>query len=180
MPTTSAKFTMRSELCLSFDSQLKYCRRTGRRRPRLLIVALYELWEGGSKGLLGRRVIDRDETDDIESVRIEVLQNAGHWFKRFDLDTLVDAKEVLANGRPASYFDYFDGPPELDFTYHDGQTNRKCNPSVECCLVKHYVNFTEIGWDKFIQYPVGFYANYCIGPPHLKCPHENPEVEYIL
>ncbi|KAK6016054.1 transforming growth factor beta like domain protein, partial [Ostertagia ostertagi] len=93
--------------------------------------------------------------------------------------------EVLANGRPASYFDYFDGPPELDFTYHDGQTNRKCNPSVECCLVKHYVNFTEIaiefqGWDKFIQYPVGFYANYCIGPPHLKCPHENPEVEYIL
>lgn len=32
-----------------------------------------------------------------------------------------------------------------------------------CCLERLYVNFTEIGWDKWILHPDGYYANYCRG-----------------
>lgn len=32
-----------------------------------------------------------------------------------------------------------------------------------CCLESFYVNFTEIGWDKWILYPSGYNANYCRG-----------------
>lgn len=32
-----------------------------------------------------------------------------------------------------------------------------------CCLETFYVNFTEIGWDKWILYPHGYTANYCRG-----------------
>lgn len=32
-----------------------------------------------------------------------------------------------------------------------------------CCLEKFYVNFTDIGWDKWILYPAGYNANYCRG-----------------
>ncbi|EPB79081.1 transforming growth factor beta like domain protein [Ancylostoma ceylanicum] len=87
--------------------------------------------------------------------------------------------EVLANNHPLSYFNVFAGAPELDIDYYDSPS-QECNPRIECCLVPHYVNFTEIGWNKFIMYPAGFYANYCIGPKHVSCPHEDPEVESIL
>nr|CDJ81141.1 Transforming growth factor beta domain containing protein [Haemonchus contortus] len=168
MSTISAKFTMR---------------RTRRRRSATLTATLYEIWQGGSRGVLGRGGIDGGELD-IPNIRLEVLRNAAHWFnKESSTSTTVDRwvkVEVLANGHPAQYFDYFDGAPELDFVYYDGPKASECDPSVECCLVEHYVNFTEIGWDKFIQYPAGFYANYCMGPSNMRCPHENPEVEYLL
>lgn len=32
-----------------------------------------------------------------------------------------------------------------------------------CCLETFYVNFTHIGWDKWILYPPGYNANYCRG-----------------
>lgn len=32
-----------------------------------------------------------------------------------------------------------------------------------CCLENFYVNFTAIGWDKWILYPAGYHANYCRG-----------------
>lgn len=32
-----------------------------------------------------------------------------------------------------------------------------------CCLEKFYVNFTDIGWDKWILHPAGYNANYCRG-----------------
>lgn len=32
-----------------------------------------------------------------------------------------------------------------------------------CCLETFYVNFTDIGWDKWIIYPTGYNANYCRG-----------------
>lgn len=32
-----------------------------------------------------------------------------------------------------------------------------------CCLETFYVNFTDIGWDKWIIYPPGYNANYCRG-----------------
>lgn len=32
-----------------------------------------------------------------------------------------------------------------------------------CCLENFYVNFTHIGWDKWILYPTGYNANYCRG-----------------
>ncbi|KAK5972318.1 Transforming growth factor beta like domain protein [Trichostrongylus colubriformis] len=165
----SARFTMR---------------RTRRRRSATVTAAIYELWQGESRNLLGRGDLDGDEQDNMPYIRIEILRNAAHWFNRQSLpNTAIERRvkvEVFMNGRPASYFDFFDGPPELDFAYNDGASKKSCDPSIECCLVEHYVNFTEIGWDKFIQYPAGFYANYCVGPSYLKCTHENPEVEYIL
>ena len=35
--------------------------------------------------------------------------------------------------------------------------------AVECCRRTLYVNFTKIGWDRWILYPKGFYANFCEG-----------------
>lgn len=32
-----------------------------------------------------------------------------------------------------------------------------------CCLEKLFINFTDIGWDRWILYPNGFHANYCRG-----------------
>ncbi|KAG9509445.1 Inhibin beta A chain, partial [Fragariocoptes setiger] len=32
-----------------------------------------------------------------------------------------------------------------------------------CCKETFYVNFTEIGWNKWIVHPPGYYANYCHG-----------------
>ncbi|ETN85070.1 hypothetical protein NECAME_16937 [Necator americanus] len=31
-------------------------------------------------------------------------------------------------------------------------------------------------WNKFIMYPEGFYANYCIGPLYAECAHDDPEL----
>ncbi|KAK6754103.1 hypothetical protein RB195_013232 [Necator americanus] len=42
------------------------------------------------------------------------------------------------------------------------------------------VTTTPDGWNKFIMYPEGFYANYCIGPLYSECAHDDPEVENIL
>ena len=33
----------------------------------------------------------------------------------------------------------------------------------ECCLVRLYVSFASIGWDKWIKSPAGYHANYCAG-----------------
>ncbi|KAK6039682.1 hypothetical protein COOONC_22813 [Cooperia oncophora] len=134
IPIVSAKFTMR---------------RRRRRRSPMLSAALYELWRGGTKGLLGRGTIDGEDMDEITDIRVEVIRNAAHWFNGEAIsDAAVDRwvkVEVLSNGHPSSYFDFFDEAPELDLVYHEGPPKTKCDPSVECCLVQHYVNFTEIG-----------------------------------
>ncbi|VDM71615.1 unnamed protein product [Strongylus vulgaris] len=150
-----------------------------------MTVTLYEIsgWKGEPRKL-GRATLDQKEASRIRSLRIEVIRSAKSWFnsetsgrKLMEHNVKVD---VSVASRPVSYFKYFVGPPELDLAYYDGPSSNQCNPKVECCLIPHYVNFTEIGWSKFIMYPAGFYANYCIGPKHLTCPHDDPEVEGIL
>lgn len=43
-------------------------------------------------------------------------------------------------------------------------TARDCvGKTVSCCRRTLYVNFTKIGWDRWIMFPEGFYANYCEG-----------------
>lgn len=37
------------------------------------------------------------------------------------------------------------------------------NEKSACCVDNFYVNFTHIGWDKWILYPPGYKANYCRG-----------------
>ncbi|KAJ1363555.1 hypothetical protein KIN20_023449 [Parelaphostrongylus tenuis] len=154
--------------------------------PVNLTVTLYETSHWKTElSTLGRSYVDSEEIDSVRDIRVEILRNAKGWF-----NTISNAEapvvhmlkvEVLANNRLVSYFDFFSKPPELDFSYFDdGRVRMKCDPTVECCLVPHYVNFTEIGWNKFIMYPDGFYANYCIGPSDVTCTHENPEVEILL
>ncbi|KAK6754102.1 hypothetical protein RB195_013232 [Necator americanus] len=148
-------------------------------------VTLYEVsrWRANFTRL-GRATLDWKEIGLIRNLRIEILRNAKSWFnsnvgsnKRLFHRVKVD---VTVNSQPVSYFNLFVEPPELDFAYYDAPPQSECNPRVECCLILHYVNFTEIGWNKFIMYPEGFYANYCIGPLYSECAHDDPEVENIL
>ncbi|EYB89747.1 hypothetical protein Y032_0228g2877 [Ancylostoma ceylanicum] len=149
-----------------------------------MTVTLYEQskWKSEHRRL-GRATLDQNEVVRIRNLRIEVIRNAKGWFNSdADIRKPMEHRlkvEVLANNHPLSYFNVFAGAPELDIDYYDSPS-QECNPRIECCLVPHYVNFTEIGWNKFIMYPAGFYANYCIGPKHVSCPHEDPEVESIL
>ncbi|KHJ98343.1 hypothetical protein OESDEN_01674 [Oesophagostomum dentatum] len=131
---------------------------------------------------LGTVTLDQNEIGRVRSLRIEVIRSAKSWFNSgtndvFHHNVKVD---VLANSQAISYFSFFVAPPELDCAYYDSAGQKDCNPKVECCLVPYYVNFTEIGWNKFILYPDGFYANYCIGPKLVSCPHEDPDIEGIL
>lgn len=173
---------------VDFDKAPASVKITMRRNPKgtaeRLIVTLYEVREDGSLKVLGRGALEGQEMSYIRRLRIAILQNAKDWFRvESGAGAPVERKvkvALLADGRPEPYGYFFDGPPELDYAYYEGPNSSKCDPSLECCLVSHYVNFTEIGWNKFIQYPAGFHANFCTGPSNPSCKHENPVVESIL
>ncbi|VDL75410.1 unnamed protein product [Nippostrongylus brasiliensis] len=177
-------FAFKTEFNTDVVSAMITMRRNRDRKPSKLIVALFEVGETMKLKPLGRGVIEDPEMDLIRNLRISIFRSTLDWFNPgpgMSKEEVHRIKiEVVADGSPVPYFDFFEEPPELDLAYYDNPQNDNCDPTVECCLVTHFVNFTEIGWDKFIQYPIGFYANYCIGPSSPKCFHEDPEVQTIL
>jgi hypothetical protein len=46
-----------------------------------------------------------------------------------------------------------------------------------CCKRRLYVSFRQLGWDEWILYPAGYYANYCFGEcQELNFAHFNTHV----
>ncbi|RWR98763.1 inhibin beta chain-like protein, partial [Dinothrombium tinctorium] len=56
-----------------------------------------------------------------------------------------------------------------------------CDSKKECCKQELYISFKEIGWDDWIIYPDGFYANYCSGKcsDGLLTPNKNSNLRSI-
>ncbi|VDK69898.1 unnamed protein product [Cylicostephanus goldi] len=115
-----------------------------------ITVTLFEVigWHGELRKL-GRATLEQNEIARIRSLRIEVIHSAKSWFNSevtAEKPLVHNVKvDILVDNKPVSYFKYFLGPPELDLAYYDDPLWNRCDPQVECCLMPHYVNFTEIG-----------------------------------